>query len=897
MSRIFISHSSANNVAALALSQWLEQKGWKDHFLDVDAERGLSPGQRWQAALAAAVDRCEAVIFLISPAWRDSPWCLAEFHQAKSLGKPIFGVLVEDTPIHTLRQEMTTEWQLCNLVDGDERVSFSVGKPPVVPAATTDFAADGLNRLQIGLNRAGLDPSTFAWPPPQDPDRSPYPGLRALDARDAAIFFGRDASIVRAIDQLRQIRDRGIERLFVILGASGTGKSSFLRAGLLPRIKRDTEHFMVLPVLRPERSAVNGKDGLVSCLQQACAVAKIPLNRAEISEQLASTNGLSILLRRLDSESRSPSLITESTKPIIERALVLPIDQAEELFMADGQREALRLLDMIDALDHEWRRSPPTQEAVRLRLLVVLTLRSDTIKSLQNNEVLCQLSPVLFSLLPMPSSEFKAVIEGPARRHSKEGHRLTIHPELSECLVRDAEGADALPLLALTLEWLYREYGFAQEAKIGMKEYEKLGGVRGVIEVAVQRALECPEYPPVIPSEPAEQRRLLRQCFPALATVDPDTGESKRLVTPQNDLLSDAPGTLPFIDRLIEQHLLLRDQRQVEMIGETTVIEVAHEALLRHWEEMTQWLAYYSEALMALEALQRAAGEWDRKGQDPVLLVHTDHRLEAAEALRKHALKDRLNEVDEKYLNAARQVAVDQLKEKERQLQEIESEQQARARLQSIGKWGLVSVAFVLLAIAAWIVDQSRSVSRQTSLVLTAAGERADNDKRFDRGLRLGVLAVKESWLRPAHPNAAPQLARAASGSALLIELAGHKRGVNFASFSADGQRVVTASRDGTARIWEAATGQPVGEVLKHEDYVTSASFSADGQRVVTVSLDDTARIWDAGWSALARSPELLHRVCGEKLIGSARQLTQSDIDAAPILAGRIGEDVCSGTE
>ena len=85
MSRIFIGHSSANNVAALALSQWLAQGGWSDHFLDFDAERGLSPGQRWQAALAAAVDRCEAVIFLISPAWRDSRWCLAEFHQAKSL--------------------------------------------------------------------------------------------------------------------------------------------------------------------------------------------------------------------------------------------------------------------------------------------------------------------------------------------------------------------------------------------------------------------------------------------------------------------------------------------------------------------------------------------------------------------------------------------------------------------------------------------------------------------------------------------------------------------------------------------------------------------------------------------------------------------------------------------
>ena len=194
MSRIFISHSSVNNAAALAMGKWLSENGWDDHFLDLSPARGLAPGERWQEALKAAADRCEAVLFLITPAWRDSRWCLAEFLLAKQLGKAIFGVLVEATPLETLPPEMTAEWQLCDLARGSDRESFRVALDPIVPETEVSFARGGLDRLKLGLQKAGLDASTFPWPPKDDPQRSPYPGLRALEAQDAAVFFGRDGS-------------------------------------------------------------------------------------------------------------------------------------------------------------------------------------------------------------------------------------------------------------------------------------------------------------------------------------------------------------------------------------------------------------------------------------------------------------------------------------------------------------------------------------------------------------------------------------------------------------------------------------------------------------------------------------------------------------------------------
>jgi hypothetical protein len=95
LSRLFISHSARNNPEAIALRDWLAEQGFDDVFLDIDPDRGLAPGERWQEALKAAADRCEAVLFLVSPAWLDSRWCLAEFLLAKTLHKRIFGLIIE----------------------------------------------------------------------------------------------------------------------------------------------------------------------------------------------------------------------------------------------------------------------------------------------------------------------------------------------------------------------------------------------------------------------------------------------------------------------------------------------------------------------------------------------------------------------------------------------------------------------------------------------------------------------------------------------------------------------------------------------------------------------------------------------------------------------------------
>src|SRR5258708_2719342 len=244
-------------------------------------------------------------------------WCLAEFNLAKFLGKTIFGVLVEAVPLDALPPEMTAEWQLCDLVAGAQRQSFRVWHDPLVPETEVSFGEAGLSRLKLGLRRARLDPSSFPWPPPDDVKRPPYPGLRALEAEDAAVFFGRDAAIVRGLDTLRRVREQGIERMLVILGASGAGKSSFLRAGLWPRLKRDDRNFLPLPVIRPERAVLTGATGLVVSLGLAFRVYGAPTTRAAIRQAVQTPGRFEQLLAeiqtlhcsRLGSEAVAPTVL------------------------------------------------------------------------------------------------------------------------------------------------------------------------------------------------------------------------------------------------------------------------------------------------------------------------------------------------------------------------------------------------------------------------------------------------------------------------------------------------------------------------------------------------------------------------------------------------------------
>jgi len=898
MSRIFISHSSVNNAPALAIAQWLRDNGWDDYFLDVAPTRGLAPGERWQEALKAAAHRCEAVIFLVSPAWRDSRWCLAEFLLAKSLGKVIFGVLVEPIAIDTLLPEMTAEWQLCDLATGGERIGFRVSQDPIVPPTQVSFARAGLEKLKLGLQKAGLDASTFLWPPPNQPDRSPYPGLRPLDTEDAAVFFGRDAAIVRGLDELRGLQERGVERMLVILGASGAGKSSFLRAGLWPRLERDDRRFLPLPVIRPERAAITGATGLAASLETALRKRRKPngrpKTRAQIRAELVHPGGLLPLLCELQ-ELALPSAAADTLPPTI----IIPVDQGEELFATDGRDEAEEFLSRLgEAL------APPTGKgaeaiAARRRCLAVLAMRSDSYERVQAEPRLAQVEPRLFNLRPMESHEYKAVIEGPAARATVAGAKLTIDPRLTERLLTDTEGADALPLLAFTLERLFVQYGTDGDLKL--EEYEELGGVRGSIEAAIAEAFANPGKAPVIPREATEQDRRLRLGFiPWLARVDPDTEERKRRLACWNEIPEAARSLLA---RLVERRLLTRDRRRfAETDEETELVEIAHEALLRQWSKLSAWLDEEAGHLKTAEAVRRAAREWSQRDRHIEWLVHSGERLNDAESVRdREGFAKLLGEEGQTYLCACREQeeATRRQEEEARRRELVAAQQQAeaerRARLSESRrlKWmrGFAVVVLGLMTLAGW---QWRSAKREEARTRQALADSAflqackvaESNTEEALGRLAQAMRLAPEWQAP--QSLAASLLISVPPSVILQ----HHDQVFRASFSPDGTRIVTASLSSKARVWDSHTGELLTESLDHGGWLTAASFSPDGMRIVTASRDFTARVWDAHTGKLLTEP-LEHQGCVNAASFSpdgTRILTASDDKTARVWDARTGE-------
>jgi TIR domain len=247
VSRIFVSHSSHDNRQATALVAWLSDMRPElatEIFIDISAEVGLGPGQQWQEALRQASDRCEAVICLLSRNWVSSDYCRLEYLLAENLGKQILVARLEDVGDN----DITSKWQRCDLfAEGAETDIAITGGPPV------QFNTAALDQLKKAIEGTGIGPENFAWPPKGASDRAPYRGWDPFEDIDAGVFFGRDAVIVRGTDDLRGMRTSGLKSLFVVLGPSGSGKSSFLRAGLIPRLQRDDLHFLTLGVMRPER--------------------------------------------------------------------------------------------------------------------------------------------------------------------------------------------------------------------------------------------------------------------------------------------------------------------------------------------------------------------------------------------------------------------------------------------------------------------------------------------------------------------------------------------------------------------------------------------------------------------------------------------------------------------
>jgi WD40 repeat protein len=854
VSRIFLSHSSRDMRDAVALKRWLAEQDpplANEIFLDVDRESGLQAGTRWKDALRRANARCEAVICLLSANWEASHECKTEYRTAENLNKQIFVARIEAST----GDDLTAEWQRCDLFgDGAKTQVDADGGPPV------EFSTEGLYRLRDGIRCAGIGADSFVWPPPGDPERAPYRGWEPLDEADAAVFFGRDTQIVRALDALRGMRLSGVNPMFVILGPSGTGKSSFLRAGLLPRLRREDRRFLLLDIVRPERDPLTGQAGLAAAICSARRLAG--LQRPSLGEiKMACARGDVAAVGNWLTELRAAAatrLVERGNDGDVATAptLVLPLDQAEELFSADAVEPADKFLALVAGLLERL-------NATEVALVVAATIRTDRYEAMQTHPALAGIGAVLFDeLKPMPATQFKEVITGPAERATGAGRSLRVAPDLVDRLLIDAaEGGDTLPMLALTMSRLYTDYGSTCE--VTLTHYEAMGGMREVVQTEIDEVLS------VDPPQRAAQLEALQAAFiPWLATINPDNDQPMRRVARWSDL-PEAAG--PLIDALVSRRLMVKDIRDGE-----TVVEVALESLLRQWDELAGWLRDQRQNLKTADDIEGAAAAWAASDRNPAWLL-AGSRLTDAEALSNTTgFRQRLTGAAD-YLAASRdaenqRLAAEDLQRQaelaaaheraehaqERQLTAESHTATLRKRTRSLrAVLALTAVVAVVAGVGFFRANAANNEAQQrfeqaTSVWLTADGlAMLVGTRPGDDTQAIGELLAARALTPTPDYNA---LYSAVTRDTAAVKVITAPDEVYEVAFSPDGRHVAASGHGGFARIWDAQTGQPAGAPLAGMDgTVLDIMYSPVGNFVATSSDRGLVSIWNADTGAPVR--------------------------------------------
>jgi len=461
MAVLFVSHSSKDDAAARALETWLRGRGFTDIFVDLS---NIAGGEKWAQALRDASGACRVIVCLVTERWLASDECFGEFKAAWYMGKRIIPLLALE-PGNASSGE-----RLAKVLAEDQGFNIAAC---MTAEGRLDLARDPEieRRLETGLRaagaltRIGLDPEAFAIDRKLRP--MPFPGLASFgdDDADAALFYGRSREIAEALEEIRKVRAERDMRPFVILGASGAGKSSLLKAGIIPRLRREAPAWLPLRAFHPGADPLlNFAEAVARTLAdfgkvEAHGVIRDRLfdawSKAERGEKRDLTAaGLATLEAVLEAEAKK--LRDAADRGGV--SILVSVDQAEEMARADGDNgEALA--DYLRA----------ALAAATSRWQLAFTIRTDSFPELQSHRRFQDLKARGYDLRAIPVFRFDSVVEEPAKRYDVE-----VDKTLVDALMEDAPTEGALPLLAFALQRLWRQY--AASGALTRDNYDKVGG-------------------------------------------------------------------------------------------------------------------------------------------------------------------------------------------------------------------------------------------------------------------------------------------------------------------------------------------------------------------------------------------------------------------------------------
>jgi hypothetical protein len=665
---------------------------------------------------------------------------------------------------------------------------------------------------------------------------NPYRGLEAMNEANADYFYGRTAETAAVLNALANKPGR----CPILIGASGVGKSSVAQAGVLSALKSmrwpgtDGSSASWPKELQNSRNWVSltMRPGEAPLEALAAAITRLWQLDAKNPEQAALprkwAKGLSAGDNKLaDLVSATQEELKKRQGAAPERIL-LYVDQGEELYTRAAQGDARRFSEVL------------TNGLGDSRLRAFGSLRADYFDRLQADEPLFKCHEHV-NVPPLDRAQLHEVVTAPARA-------LRVRFEDTEIANRITAAATAepgaLPLLSYLLTDMWA--GMVRRGDATLRMPSQAIDIGGVLASRAEEFLKA---------NPGEEKALRRLLTLRLAIVPPE-GEPIRRQTTRGEC-TDAEWSLAA--RLAEHPWRLVVMREREP-DKRVVAEVAHEALLRAWPRLAEWLRVERDFLVCKGDTERAYRRCLATGQmEEALLAGSD-------LARAEALLTRTEDLSPEVTACVRRSVAADRAAKERRLRSLR-----RASIGALAAALLIAVAGVL----AWFKwgeaarerDNATNEKRRADLQLVKAQTTqslflADLARQQRSAGETAALLALEALpddasgiARPYVPESELQLDGAWRDLRERLVLTGHASGVSSAVFSPDGKRIVTASWDKTARLWDATTGKPVGSLTGHASGVSSAAFSPDGRRIVTASDDNTARLWDATTGKLIGGP------------------------------------------
>jgi len=866
---VFLSYNSRERDLVMQIRDKLMQQNL-DPFMDVS---GLEQGGDFSANLKAHMDQCQSCAVFIGAhgfgRYHEFETTYAGNQSINNPDFPTFPVFLPGCPDNPgLSAYLLTRSRIdfrANINDPEtlQQLICAIRREPYRPI-TTVMAAVG---------------------------ECPYQGLEAFDETKQRFFFGRAEDVRRLVDKLKE------SRFLAVVGASGSGKSSVVKAGLVP-----TLHAAGLPASQTWdiRVFTPGKDPLTSLAVQFvpfaapyAIVSEATLLDQMVTDMQANERGL-----------HNTVTVTLAKVPAVERALFV-VDQFEEVFTLCGDETTRR--QFIDNLVY-------AATAPSGKCIVVLTMRADFYARCTGYRNLADLLGThQYIVSPMDEAGLREAIEKPAQAVG-----LTLQAGLVRTILNDIEGQPGnLPLLQYALSELWRK---RDGTMLTLRGYQESGGVTGAMAKRAEAI-----YTGFTPQQQEIARRtLLRLTQPGEGSEDTRRrADLSELVTRPEE--ENAVETV--VQALADARLLTTgtgntgSDTQGATAANSTSVEVAHEALIRGWDRLHTWINEDRDLLRIRGRITEAAEEWDRTGQRPDYLYRSVRLAEATE--KRAALDDQLNPLERAFLDASvAQQTREHLLARRRterligglvmaavifsllalfgfvqsgnataqrnvaeQEREVADTQRATAEAQKLvaqGARGVADAKSNAAATSAAVADTQKRVAEAAQAQAdternnavtqrNAANQARDDAERQRKAAAAGEMAANALTLRDTDPelslilathamdqapdNAQAQYAlRAALAASHVRATIRHNQEMYHAEFSPDGKRIQAVGSGSYVRVWNAATGVEVLAAGISNNKVgaqQALAFSPDGTRIVYGRPTGDMQIWDAATDTL----------------------------------------------